>query len=78
MSANTKVYRVMVQDHMVRHYHFATKGKAKAFGREWTKENDPDGEFGAPEIDIVTVPLNAKGIAEALDDFIGMTCANEG
>lgn len=78
MTATTKVYRVMAQDYMVRHYHFPTKGAAKAFVREWMRESNPDGDFDAPEIDVLVVPLNASGIAEALDDFIAITCANEG
>lgn len=78
MAANTKVYRVMTQDYMIRHYHFASKGKAKAFAREWMKESNPEREFDAPEIDVLVVPLNARGIAETFDDFISLTCANEG
>ncbi len=78
MSANTKIYRVMAQDHMVRYWHFASKSAAHAFAKEWNKENNSDGDYGEPEIEVVTVPLNARGIAEALDDFISMTCVNEG
>lgn len=78
MAATTKVYRVMVYDNMIRHYHFATKREAKVFARDWSKENNADGEFGVPEIDTLTVSLNARGIADALDDFISLTCANEG
>lgn len=78
MAATTKIYRVMTQDHMIRHHHFATKREAQAFAREWAKESNPDGDFGAPEIDTITVELNARGIAQALDDFIDLTCANEG
>lgn len=78
MAAITKVYRVMAQDHMVRHWHFATKTEARAFAREWVKENDPNREFDTPEIDTLVIPLNARGIADALDDFISLICANEG
>ena len=78
MMATTKVYRVVAQDYMIRHWHFPTLGGAQAFAREWIKDNDPDGEHGPPEIDVLVVPLNAKGIAQALNNFIDMTCANEG
>ena len=78
MTATTKIYRVMAQDHMMRHWHFSMKRDAKLFARNWKKENDPENEYDAPEIDVLIVPLNARGIAEALDDLIDMTCANEG
>jgi hypothetical protein len=73
MTATTKVYRVTTYDEMLRHYHFPTKSAAKAFVRQCA----PDHGDG-PEIDTLVVPLNARGIAEALDDFIAITCANEG
>lgn len=78
MAATTKVYRVMVQDHMIRHYHFATRREAVAFGREWMGENNDSGDCPPPEIDTLVVELNARGIAQALQDFIDLTCANEG
>lgn len=74
--ATTKVYRVMTQDHMVRYYHFSTLSRAREFVREWVRDNQDWGIY--PEIDTLVVELNAKGIARALDNFIDLTCANEG
>lgn len=78
MAATTKIYRVTAQDHMVRHWYFAKLGGARAFAMEWERDHNRGGEFDAPEIDTIVVPLNAHGIAKALNDFIDLTCANEG
>ncbi len=78
MTTTTKIYRVTAQDHMVRYWHFPTKWEATVFAREWSKENSQDCDEPEPEIHILTIPLNARGIAKALNDFIDFTCANEG
>lgn len=76
MANTTTIYRVTAMDHMIRHWHFATKAEAKDFARQWKK--DEGAEYDLPDIEPVTVTMNARGIAQALDDFINMTCANEG
>jgi hypothetical protein len=78
VTATTKVYRVATFDAMIRHWHFATKREAVVFSRRWQRENDPDREFGKPEIDVLIVPLNATGVANAMNGFIDLICANEG
>lgn len=78
MARETTVYRVAALGNMIRHYHFPTKRAAMAFIREEMADPDHDPDWGEPEIDVVTVTLNAAGVAEALNDFISMTCVNEG
>ena len=79
MSATTKVYRVDCYDYMMRINYFATKGEAAAFSRQWLKEAKADDYPDATcEVEAVTVPLNAAGIADALNHLLSSTCHNEG
>ena len=78
MTTTTTVYQVTTYDGMIRHYHFGTKGEAQDFVRGWRKENDSEKVYEVPSIHSLVVPLNARGIAQALDDFVSYTCANEG
>jgi hypothetical protein len=78
MSATTKIYRVVTYDDFPRHYHFATKREATVFVQEWRKSLEEYSRSSEPDIDVVIVTLNARGIAEALDNLISATCMNEG
>jgi hypothetical protein len=78
MSATTKIYRVVTYDDFPRHYHFATKQEALIFVQEWRKDLPEYSKASEPDIGVVVIKLNARGIAEALDDVISMTCMNEG
>jgi hypothetical protein len=72
--ATTTVYRVTAYADFPRYWHFATKGEAQKRIRE-LRRDDPE---ETPDLDAITVTLNARGVAEALDGFISLTCANEG
>lgn len=70
-----RLYRVSVHTEAFRWYHFATRREADAFVRE--QRDDLEGETFTIETDVFDVKPTRAGIAEALDDFVSLTCTNE-
>lgn len=62
--------------------HYGSKGAADAEARRLSREAIASGEHergdpGLPVIFEIKVELSREGIAEALNDFVSLTCLNE-
>lgn len=68
------VWQVTENDTQIRFYWFRTKAEAEVHAKEYTRDNP---EYQA-EIEPVEFDANRKGITDALNWVINLTCFNEG
>lgn len=71
------IYRVIAYDVAHTWWHFATKREAEAKRRELLRDLREIFDHPTCEIDAVEVKPTRAGIAEALNDFVSLTCLNE-
>jgi len=69
-----RVWQVTEHDNQLRFYWFATKGEAEQHRRDW----EPPFDGATCEVDGIDVGTGRKGIVDAMNHVITLTCFNEG